>query len=205
MNEAVFDTPWSFRPQFRFKAEIRPNKGLLEFRLKVDRALARDRPKLCSDEKRPTTNLTLSFTFDDGINFPVTVEGVHPWECTKTGRYHMRSRSREPRRASDEPELDSEVEFPVPRRPRGNNELPKANLRVEKIDDATIELDGTRSTDRDGTIVQYVFESGDGQVQEGPEATAEFFYEPGEYVASLRVVDDDGAGSRTETRRFSVR
>jgi hypothetical protein len=94
--------------------------------------------------------------------------------------------------------------------PPAGNEPPTASLRVELLTRTTgepdlVELDGRSSHDPDGTIVRYLFDSGDGRVHDGPEATARFVYVPGDYRAGLAVFDDQGAASATVTRGFSVK
>ena len=68
-----------------------------------------------------------------------------------------------------------------------------------------MELDGAKSADKDGTIVRYIFESGDGRVRDLSNPTVQFVYAPGDYRASLVVVDDQGAVSTADTRGFSVK
>jgi hypothetical protein len=95
-DEAVYETPGRFRPQFRFSVQTRfPKSGIFEFALKVDRALARQRPKLCvvdPKDKRSKSDMTISFTLDDHVNPPLVLTTTQPWECTKPDRYHMRAR-----------------------------------------------------------------------------------------------------------------
>jgi hypothetical protein len=66
-------------------------------------------------------------------------------------------------------------------------------------------LDGGDSSDRDGLVVRYRFESGEGRLQDGPDPTARFLYAPGDYRAALIVFDDRGAASERTTRGFSVK
>ena len=63
-------------------------------------------------------------------------------------------------------------------------------------------LDTSDSSDPDGTIVRYRFDSGDGRVVDGPAPTATFLYAPGEYRATVTVFDDDG-NPATASRTFS--
>jgi len=92
-DDGLYETP-NLRPKFRLNIERRdPNDPEIEFKLKVDRALARERPRLCvgSDPDKRTTHLTHTFTFDDGVNPPLRVSTVQTWVCTKPDRYHMRT------------------------------------------------------------------------------------------------------------------
>ena len=92
-DDGLYETP-NFRPRFRLNIERRnPDDQEIEFKLKVDRALARERPRLCvgSHPDKQTTHLTHTFTFDDGVNPPLRVSTVQTWGCTKPDRYHMRT------------------------------------------------------------------------------------------------------------------
>jgi len=95
----------------------------------------------------------------------------------------------------------------VPSSPPHANLPPTASLRSNRVASVPgeIELDGRDSADRDGKVVRYHFESGDGRVQDGPDATARFVYAPGDYRAALVVFDDQGAASEPTTRGFSVK
>lgn len=91
--DGLYETP-RLRPWFRLSIERRnPDDLEIEFKLKVDRALARERPRLCvgSHPDKRTTHLTHTFTFDDGVNPPLRVSTVQTWVCTKPDRYHMRT------------------------------------------------------------------------------------------------------------------
>lgn len=94
-NEAVYETPGRFRPQFRFSVKNRfPKSGIFEFALRVDRALARKQPNLCTftpTDGRDRTNMTISFTLDDGVNPPLVVTTTQSWECNLDG-FQMRAR-----------------------------------------------------------------------------------------------------------------
>ena len=92
-DDGLYETP-NFRPKFRLNIERRdPDGQEIEFKLKVDRALARERPRLCvgSHPDKQTTHLTHTFTFDDRVNPPLRVSTVQTWVCTKPDRYHMRT------------------------------------------------------------------------------------------------------------------
>ena len=92
-DDGLYETP-HLRPMFRLNIQRRNPEDLeIEFKLKVDRALARERPRLCvgSHPDKQTTHLTHTFTLDDGVNPPLRVSTVQTWVCTKPDRYHMRT------------------------------------------------------------------------------------------------------------------
>jgi PKD repeat protein len=76
---------------------------------------------------------------------------------------------------------------------------PKAGLSTVSSSGAVplaVTFDGTKSTDRDGTIVSYTFTFGDGTSVTGPVPIVTHTYTTvGKFVASLVVTDDDGAPS----------
>ncbi|HEY8524542.1 MAG TPA: PKD domain-containing protein [Acidimicrobiales bacterium] len=78
------------------------------------------------------------------------------------------------------------------------NAAPVASFTVEPSD-LTVAVDGSGSTDADGTIESYEWDFGDGETATG--ATASHTYaEPGEYTITLTVTDDGGAtATATET------
>src|SRR5262245_34834701 len=92
-DDGLYETA-NFRPRLRLNIERRNREDPeIEFKLKVDRALERGRPRLCvgnEPSKRPT-RLAHAFTSDDGVNPPLRVSTVQTWVCTKPDRYHMRT------------------------------------------------------------------------------------------------------------------
>jgi len=207
-NEALYETP-NFRPQFRMT--VKQKRGSqYEFRLKLDRGLSRKVPGLCTGHPPgQTTSMLHRFIIDDGVNEPLVISTVQVWDCSNLEGFQLKARQK--------PGVVSPpVPTPGPTPPGGPSPTPggvggtvppRADLRVEPVSRHTgtpdpIELDGTRSTDADGTIVRYRFDSGNGQVQDGPEPKAVFTYAPGDYRATLTVWDDDGR-SHSTSRGFS--
>lgn len=213
-DKVLYDTP-NFRPQIRLQI-WRTDHGFIEFRLKLDRGLMRRRPQLCTpDPKLSTTDMTHTFTIDDGVNPPVHVSTVQPWECNPKDT-NLRSRGRRSPSATTTPATPPAPtlepgETPAPTPTPATTivpgclagDAPQATLRVEPLsrnrDIADpVELDGSDSAGRSGgVIVRYRFESGDGRVQDGPDAKAVFIYQPGDYRPLLTVFDDRGCQATT--------
>jgi hypothetical protein len=113
--EAKYETPSRFRPPMRVQIK---NKfgGEYQFNVRLDRGTSpqvclknvepcdehllppeRQFPHLCavdpaSKNKRPLTEIRISFTISDGVNEPVRLDFAKDWECDPPGRYHLRSR-----------------------------------------------------------------------------------------------------------------
>ncbi|KUG53851.1 hypothetical protein AVL61_15060 [Kocuria rosea subsp. polaris] len=68
------------------------------------------------------------------------------------------------------------------------NQPPVAEFDLAQ-DGRSVTLDGRASHDPDGEVVRYIWEFDDGTVLEGPVVTHKYA-EPGEYLATLTVVDD---------------
>jgi hypothetical protein len=218
-TNAVFESPPGYRPHIRLQVQVR--RGVVDFRLKLDRGLTRQRPALCADDPLgrdlPTTLMTHAFSIEDGVNAPLDVVTVQRWECTKPDRYHMRSRPGQgtpppppPTPGPTRTPGPTAAPTPTVAPPSGDNEAPQASLRANLLEgDAgvrnLVELDASGSSDDDGTVVRYRFESGDGRVQDGSDPVARFVYPPGDHRAALQVFDDRGAASEVATRGFSVR
>lgn len=222
-NNGVFDQPRVYRPYIRLQIVFR--KGAYEVRLKLDRGLMRRRPRVCEenteDKDLPLTPITHGLLLDDGINPPVEILTAKNWVCTRPGRCQMRRDDdfdapppppppptvTPPPRPTPTPRPT--VTAPPTAPPPAGNEPPTASLRTDQhIPDGElglVELDGSSSSDRDGQVVRYRFESGDGRVQDGPEPRARFVYPPGDYRASLVVFDDRGTASKPASRGFSVK
>ena len=60
-----------------------------------------------------------------------------------------------------------------------------------------VTLDGTGSSDSDGTIVSYEWDLGDGNTATGP-TVSHVYGTPGTYVATLTVTDDDGLTAQSQ-------
>jgi hypothetical protein len=80
-GSAVFEShPASARPFFRMEIKLR-SAGLLEFSLRVDRAVLSHDPVRCSAARPSTTELVTHVVIEDGQRAPVTVAVARPWEC----------------------------------------------------------------------------------------------------------------------------
>jgi len=64
---------------------------------------------------------------------------------------------------------------------------------------ATIDFDGSTSTDEDGTIASFNWDFGDGEVAEGDKVT-HTYAAAGEYTVTLTVTDDQGATGTAEIK-----
>jgi len=206
-DKVLYDTP-DFRPQIRL--QLWRSGGTIFFRMKLDRGLMRRTPQLCSGDPRlSTTDITHAFTIDDGVNPPVHISTVQPWECNPKDN-NLRSRGR---RSSPGPtKTPSPTATPSASTTPSSDcsripSPPVASLRTNALTRHTgepdsVELDGSASAARVGAIVRYRFESGDGRVQDGTDATAVFVYAPGDYRTRLTVYDDRGACGMA-TRSYS--
>jgi hypothetical protein len=74
VDEAVFITDSRFRPQMRFQVEN--TDGVFEFKLRLDRGLARVQPRLCTLDATGRKQFIA-----DGINPPVDITIAVPWQC----------------------------------------------------------------------------------------------------------------------------
>ncbi len=79
------------------------------------------------------------------------------------------------------------VEAPPPNQP-------PTGAITHSVDDLTVSVDGTGSSDVDGTIVSYEWDFGAG-FQSGGATTSHTFPSAGDYPIQLRVTDDDGAAN----------
>ena len=73
-------SPAAGRPSFRMNLKQRSG-GVVEFTLKVDRAVLSHDPSRCSAVQPSTTNLLTSFAIDDGLHGTLTVAATRRWEC----------------------------------------------------------------------------------------------------------------------------
>lgn len=71
------------------------------------------------------------------------------------------------------------------------NRSPHASLTMDR-DGRTVTMDGRSSSDPDGSVVSYIWEFDDGTILEGP-VVSHRYTEPGSYMVTLTVVDDEGA------------
>lgn len=68
---------------------------------------------------------------------------------------------------------------------------------------SSVTVDASASSDLDGDVVEYSWEWGDGETDQGGPVAEHTYAEPGEYVITLTVRDDDGA-ARTTTDTVRV-
>ncbi|MBY0276237.1 PKD domain-containing protein [Candidatus Binatia bacterium] len=192
---AIFATPGSSRPSFRLSLR-RKQDGLYLAALKVSRATVPADPTLCTGSPA-TTALDVALVVEDGRHEPVTVAGSVTWTCDLDND-KLRARS-----GAEQPG-------------GGGNQAPQASIRTNQITRNTgqpnqVLLDGSGSSDADGTIVGYSFRvtsKPSGAVVFGPvdgSATSTIAtLPPGDYTAVLVVTDDQGATSTPATRGFSL-
>jgi len=77
---------------------------------------------------------------------------------------------------------------------------PAVNTSGPAYTDESIALDGTDSTDPDGTVTTYEWDlDGDGSVEDSGATTAVSFPDDGEFPVTLAVVDDNGTERATTT------
>jgi hypothetical protein len=72
-SSAAFNTAFSFVKQ--------RSEGVVEFTLKVDRAMLSHDPRLCSEALPSTTDLLTRFAIDDGLHATLTAAARRRWEC----------------------------------------------------------------------------------------------------------------------------
>jgi hypothetical protein len=190
-ERGVYESSSASRPTLWARLKQRP--GRLQLRIRVDRAIIPVHP--CPSGG--TVSLGTAFRINPAAGgSPLAVFSLQEWSCSAS---QLRSSASVGSSVSGGGDLP-----PAP----GENRAPTARLVAEAITRNTgepdlIELDGTGSEDPDGTIVRYVFDSGDGRRQDGPSPRAQFVYQPGDYRAALTVFDDRGAASAPVTRGFS--
>lgn len=70
------------------------------------------------------------------------------------------------------------------------NTAPTARIE-QTLSGRTVSVDGSGSSDQDGSVVKYLWEFGDGATAEGPTAS-HTYTEPGTYLVTLAVQDNRG-------------
>lgn len=78
------------------------------------------------------------------------------------------------------------------------NRAPSAVIGTPLVNERTVSVDGSGSTDQDGTIALYSWEFGDGSTGSGPTASHTYAAD-GTYRVRLTVRDDDGATDTATT------
>ncbi len=86
--------------------------------------------------------------------------------------------------------------------PPPTNQAPTAAFAAPAVDERSISVNGTGSTDPDGTIASYLWNFGDGQTATGSTSTHTYAAD-GTYTVRLTVTDDDGS-TGTTTRSVTV-
>lgn len=82
---------------------------------------------------------------------------------------------------------------------------PVAKITIVSINDLTVQVSGATSSDPDGTITDYAWFYGDGNVDSGATPVPHEYLLPGQYTISLIVTDDDGTpATSTATIEVSV-
>jgi hypothetical protein len=202
-NDALYETQ-RYRPQMRF--QLRRRGTHYEFRLKLDRGLARTVPHLCSgDPAGQKSSFLHHFTIDDGVNPALDVATVQIWDCSNLEGFQLKARQLDVPTPSGTPSPGSTPRPTVP--PATGDGTPSASLRVNAItrnssEPDLFELDGSGSSDSNGAIVRYRFDSGDGRVIDGTASKITLTYPPGDYFAILTVFDAQG-NSASAGRSFS--
>jgi hypothetical protein len=190
---AIYVTAGTLRPSVRATIRRRAD-GTYQLNLKINRATIPAGPALCTGDPS-TTTLTTAVSLSDGVNPPVFTQSFDAaWLCNGS-----RLRVAPPGPAPT----------PVPG-------IPLARLRVEQITRETgepnvVELDGSLSSDSDGTIASYTFAVVDlatDAVVFGPSTvatpTVQTTLPPGDYRASLTVKDNDDKESTPASRGFTL-
>jgi hypothetical protein len=202
-NDALYETQ-RYRPQMRF--QLRRRGTHYEFRLKLDRGLARTVPHLCTgDPAGQKSSFLHHFAIDDGVNPTLDVATVQVWDCSNLEGFQLKARQIDVPQPSGTPSPGSTPRPTVP--PPTGDGTPSASLRVNPLTRNSshpdlYELDGSGSSDSNGVIVRYRFESGDGRVIDGTASKITLTYSPGDYLALLTVFDAQG-NSASAGRSFS--
>ncbi|HZR84685.1 MAG TPA: PKD domain-containing protein [Candidatus Binatia bacterium] len=191
-GSALFLNAGSLRPNVRAAVKRRVD-GTYQISLRVNRATIANGPALCTGTTA-TTDLTTAFTLQGGSPQPVHVSFTQPWLC-QGERLRV---------------------APPPPGPTPVPGIPLAEIRIDQITRETgqpnlVRLDGSRSSDSDGTIASYTFavvDLANGATVFGPAtgaaATADVTLSPGDYRATLTVTDNDGKSSAQASRGFTL-
>ncbi|MEO2167219.1 MAG: hypothetical protein ABGY42_03695, partial [bacterium] len=187
------------------KVDVEQRAGDLRITIRFSRA-GIDVPLACTrgDER---TLLRTALTVDDGTpEGRIELTATQPWRCKgkRDGTWELRGQNSQDHAGhhghpSGDENKRPQVKFALENETRENG-VP--NL---------IEIDASRSEDRDGQIVSYAFRvleryRGELVFAAGPQAEpiTWVWLAPGEYLVRVTATDDD-ASQHTETRRTSVR
>lgn len=187
------------------KVDVEQRAGDLRITIRFSRA-GIDVPLACTrgDER---TLLRTALTVDDGTpEGRIELTATQPWRCKgkRDGTWELRGQNSQDHAGhhghpSGDENKRPQVKFALENETRENG-VP--NL---------IEIDASRSEDRDGQIVSYAFRvleryRGELVFAAGPQAEpiTQVWLAPGEYLVRVTATDDD-ASQHTETRRTSVR
>ena len=84
------------------------------------------------------------------------------------------------------------------------NQEPTADAGPSQlVSSSEVRFDGTKSEDPDGTIVEYVWNFGDGSSGSGP-APVHTYGNPGTYTVKLTVTDDSNTSNRSNTDETTI-
>ena len=84
------------------------------------------------------------------------------------------------------------------------NDQPVAKTSTDKIiTQSIVEFDGSQSFDRDGTIIRYDWDFGDGNMGEGPRPV-HTYQQSGVYEVKLTVTDDSGTSTHQDYDKLMV-
>ena len=191
-KSAIYLSNGPDRPSFR-AAVRRLADGTMQINIKVNRGSIPNGPEMCSGDPSKTDLATI-ISFADAAGTTVFSKTfIQPWLCGST--LHAVTGGPRP--------------TPIPG-------VPEANLKTNQITRVTgqpnvVRLDGSGSSDSDGTIVEYTFSVVDksshavvvpATAQAG--ATLDVTLPPGDYQGSLTVKDNDGKVSKVAGRGFTL-
>ncbi len=137
--------------------------------------------------------VTVSWDFGDGSNAGNILNPSHSY--TKLGQYLVTLRGSDPGKLSDSDSILINIE----------GIKPVAVLDADKTDvkvNEQIQFSGVKSSDKDGKIISYSWNFGDGNFGNGVNIQHSFNVE-GTYTVTLTVTDDDGL-TGTATKKITV-